>query len=112
MAAGGASHPEVALLLTELTVALRAAGHWQSHAPSASALSSPLPFCCDTLRFTEWLQWVFIPRTRALLEAGGPLPAASGITPMAEEALRGCNWDTTRIIALLQRFDQLIAAAR
>jgi uncharacterized protein YqcC (DUF446 family) len=64
------------------------------------------------LRFTEWLQWVFIPRTRALLDSGAPLPAASAITPMAEEALRGCDWDTTQIVSLMRRFDRLIATAR
>jgi uncharacterized protein YqcC (DUF446 family) len=105
-------HADVARLLAELTAALQAARRWQVRPPSLSALASPLPFCCDTLRFTEWLQWVFIPRTRALIDAGAPLPKASTITPMAEEALRGCDWDTTRVIALMRRFDQLIATVR
>lgn len=101
---------DVTSLLDDLTIALRTAGQWQMLPPSPTALASPLPFCCDTLRFTEWLQWLFIPRTRALLAADGPLPTVSGIAPMAEEALHGCDWDTAPIIALLARFDRLIAA--
>jgi uncharacterized protein YqcC (DUF446 family) len=102
----------VVQLLAELAAALQAAGRWQAQPPPPAALASRLPFCCDTLRFTEWLQWVFIPRTRALLDAGGPLPKASAITPMAEEALHGCDWDTARVIALMRHFDRLVAAAR
>ncbi|WP_295889013.1 YqcC family protein [uncultured Thiohalocapsa sp.] len=102
---------DIARLLDDLTMALKAAGQWQLLPPPPAALASPLPFCCDTLRFTEWVQWLFIPRTRALLAADAPLPAVSGIAPMAEEALRGCDWDTVDVIALLRRFDRLIAAA-
>lgn len=99
---------EVATLLEDLTAALQAAGQWQMLPPPAAALASPLPFCCDTLRFTEWLQWLFIPRTRALLAGDEPLPSVSGIAPMAEEALRSCDWNTAPVIALLARFDGLI----
>jgi len=60
------------------------------------------------MRFTQWLQWVFVPHTRALVEAGGLLPEASGIRPMAEEALRGCDWTTVPLIRLLGRFDRMI----
>jgi uncharacterized protein YqcC (DUF446 family) len=102
---------ELAALLTELATALQAAGQWQMLPPPAAALASTLPFCCDTLRFTEWLQWLFIPRTRAVLDAGESLPSVSGIAPMAEEALDGCDWGTARIVSLLARFDRLIAAA-
>jgi uncharacterized protein YqcC (DUF446 family) len=102
---------QVATLLDALTATLQGAGQWQAAAPPPSAFASQLPFCCDTLRFTEWLQWLFIPRTRALLDAGRPLPSASGIAPMAEEALQGCDWDTTELIHLLQRFDRLVTAS-
>jgi uncharacterized protein YqcC (DUF446 family) len=58
--------------------------------------------------FTQWLQWVFIPHTRALAEAGGPMPEASGIRPMAEEALRDCDWSPIPLMVLLDRFDRMI----
>ena len=85
-------------------------GQWEPVPPRAVAFESRLPFCCDTLRFTQWLQWVFVPRTRALAESGGPMPEVSGIRPMAEEALRGCDWDTAPLLVLLDRFDRLINA--
>jgi uncharacterized protein YqcC (DUF446 family) len=95
-------------LMTEIEQELRRQGQWEGRAPSPRALASPLPFCCDTLRFTQWLQWVFVPHTRALAESGRPLPSASGVRPMAEEALRGCTWDTGALLQLLGRFDGMI----
>jgi uncharacterized protein YqcC (DUF446 family) len=96
----------LAALMDELEAELRGLGLWQQSPPPV--LTSALPFCADVLRFTEWLQWVFVPRTRALLDAGGPLPSRSGIRPMAEEVLAGCDWDSGRLIALLGRVDQVI----
>lgn len=95
-------------LLAELEEELRRQGQWETVPPPREAFESQLPFSCDTLRFTQWLQWVFVPRTQALISAGGPMPARSAIRPMAEEALGGCPWDTGAVIALLGQFDQMI----
>jgi uncharacterized protein YqcC (DUF446 family) len=94
--------------MAEIEGELRRCGQWESTPPSAQALASSLPFCCDTLRFTQWLQWVFLPHTRALAESGRPMPRASGIRPMAEEALRGCPWETLPLLKLLGEFDRMI----
>ena len=51
---------------------LRVLGWWQEQAPSAEALASQEPFCVDTLTFEQWLQWIFLPRMKQLLEAGAP----------------------------------------
>ena len=100
--------PEPLRLMAEIEQELRRHGQWEGQAPSDQALASRLPFCCDTLRFTQWLQWVFIPHTRALAEAGRRMPETSCIQPMAEEALRGCPWETRPLLQLLGRFDRMI----
>lgn len=94
--------------MVDLEHELRRRGQWEPAPPPRAAFESRLPFCCDTMRFTQWLQWVFIPHTRALAEAGGPMPDASGIRPMAEEALRGCDWEIIPLLVLLDRFDRMI----
>ncbi len=63
------------------------------------------PFFADTMNFSEWLQWVFIARFRAILEADHPLPGQCDIAPMAEEALKGMEQDVTGIINLIKQFD-------
>ena len=87
---------------------LRRLGLWQASPPSPEALASQMPFCFDTLAFTEWLQWVFIPRTRAVIDHGGPLPEHSGIAPLAEEVFKEMSEDTEALYTLLCRFDRLI----
>jgi uncharacterized protein YqcC (DUF446 family) len=57
------------------------------------------------MNFSEWLQWVFIARFRAILEADHPLPGQCDIAPMAEEALKGMEQETSQIVQILKQFD-------
>ena len=74
--------------LNALQVAMRLHQLWEAVPPSADALASTDPFCINTLSATQWLQWVFIPRMQALLEAKAALPRNFAITPYLEEALK------------------------
>lgn len=95
------------LLLIER--ALRLAGLWGER-PASAALQSQQPFCVDTLRFEQWLQWVFLPRMKLIVEAGAPLPSASGIRPMAEEVYAGQALEVGALLEALDRFDRLIGS--
>ncbi|MEK1905379.1 MAG: YqcC family protein [Pseudomonas sp.] len=103
--------PAVADQLLLIERELRVLGLWGAVAPSAEALASEQPFCVDTLSFDEWLQWLFLPRMKGLLETGGPLPAASGIQPMAEESYKGREAEMQGLLRLLGEFDRLIGGA-
>tara|TARA_Y100001951_G_scaffold18759_1_gene14006 strand:- start:4761 stop:5090 length:330 start_codon:yes stop_codon:yes gene_type:complete len=87
---------------------LRVLGWWQEQAPSAEALASQEPFCVDTLTFEQWLQWIFLPRMKQLLEAGAALPSVSGIQPMAEMVYREQSGLARRLLELLGEFDRLL----
>jgi uncharacterized protein YqcC (DUF446 family) len=100
---------QIADVLLEIEAELRISGKWQQNQPPMSALASAEPFCVDTLRFEQWLQWVFLPRMRQILEQQQPLPVKSGIYAYAEEALPGDAPSTSRLLALIRRFDDLIA---
>lgn len=95
-------------LLVEIRAELKAQALWEPAPPPPDALKSEAPFCFDTLEFNQWLQWVFIPRTHALLDAGGSFPADSNIAPMAEWFdEQNEDIDGRRLTALLARFDRL-----
>ncbi|WP_417311833.1 YqcC family protein [Ectopseudomonas khazarica] len=94
------------LLLIECE--LRVLGWWQEQAPSAEALASQEPFCVDTLTFEQWLQWIFLPRMKQLLEADAALPSVSGIQPMAEMVYREQSGVARRLLELLGEFDRLL----
>ena len=87
---------------------LRLLGWWQDEAPSAEALDSPEPFCVDTLTFEQWLQWIFLPRMKVLLESGAALPSVSGIQAMGEMVYRQQPGIARRLLELLGEFDRLL----
>lgn len=92
-------------LLQDIQSELEFLSLWEPVSPPPAAFESNQPFCYDTLQFSQWLQWVFIARFRALLQGNLPLPAACCIAPMAEEALRERESSSARLLQLLQRFD-------
>lgn len=95
-------------LMLHLEQAMRTAGLWQQQPPTPAAMASRTPFCADTLAFTEWLQFIFLPRMRQLIEQDQSLPQSSSIAVMAEEALPEVSGKAT-ILATLRAFDSLIA---
>lgn len=99
---------EVAEQLLLIERELRVLGWWADAAPSAEALSSPEPFCVDTLAFEEWLQWIFLPKMKIILESGADLPQVSGIRPMAEMAFRERPVEVRALLESLGEFDRLI----
>lgn len=79
---------EIKQYLDELQQAMVKHQLWETTPPPAEALESDQPFCVESLSPTQWLQWVFIPRMHALIEAGAELPKNFAITPYLEEALK------------------------
>ena len=103
---------ELARLLEAIEADLRRLSYWEAVPPAPERLASEVPFCHDTLELTQWLQWIFVPRFRALLDARGPLPAACSIAPVAELAFGELPEDTDALLALLSAFDSVIATRR
>lgn len=90
---------------------LRLLGKWAAHSPEAYALASQEPFCVDTLAFEEWLQWVFLPRMRHLVESNAALPSACGIEAMAEVAYPGGKTRMAGLFTTLAQIDRLLGVA-
>ena len=98
---------EVARLLQQLEQEMLRQGLWSSTPPSPAAMASRQPFCCDTLSFSQWLQYVLLPKMALLLESGQPLPGNFAIHPMAEEAFKLVPQDTRALTALILQLDRL-----
>lgn len=99
----------IADVLLQVEANLRVTGQWERHRPPPHALRSELPFCMDTLRFEQWLQWIFLPRMKAILEQRQPLPGKSDIHAYAEEALPRNSVPASKLLELVKRFDDLIS---
>ncbi len=104
-------HDEVERVVAAMEWQMRALGIWSDEAPSAQALASTAPFCYDTLQFDQWLQWVFLPRIRALLEQGSQLPGKSDIAPLAEVWFieQEMAEEAEELVQLIRDFDRLLS---
>lgn len=102
----------IASRLQALEAELRRQQRWESVMPSADRLASEMPFCHDTLEYLQWVQWVFIPRFRAVLEGDHPLPVACAITPAAEIALDPEDPEIDALLAALREIDHLVSYRR
>ena len=100
---------EVADQLLLIERELRLLGWWASVPPTAQELSSVQPFCVDTLELHQWLQWIFLPRMKALIENGQPLPAVSGIREMAEMVYAERIGEVRTLLTVLAEFDRRIS---
>ncbi|MCL6271755.1 YqcC family protein [Sansalvadorimonas sp. 2012CJ34-2] len=99
----------VSALLLELETSLKELGLWSGMPPSVEAMSSQLPFCVDKMDFTEWLQWIYLPRMRAIIDHGSDLPVGSSIHPYAEEALKGMGERITPLLKIVARLDEAMS---
>jgi len=99
----------IADVLLEVEANLRSSGIWDENQPPESALASSQPFCTDTLKFEQWLQWIFLPRMKKILEQQQPLPHSSGIYVYAQNSLPRQQSGVANLLALIKRFDELIS---
>ena len=99
---------EIIDLLEALEQELRRLNAWCPMPPSPEAMASSAPFCLDSMTCSQWLQWVFAPRIRALLECDGPLPTGSNIVPYAQIALPAEGLHSDDLMKIIAQFDQLM----
>ncbi len=98
----------IADVILEVEANLRTRGKWEKCQPSVSALASDQPFCLDTLKFEQWLQWIFLPRMKYVLEETRPLPARSGIYEYAQDCVPRKDPRASNLLRLIKKFDDLI----
>lgn len=101
---------EISEALLAIEAELRFLALWENEPPSADDLLSNQPFCCDTLDFPQWVQWVLLPRMWHIIEHSGPYPSRCGIYGYAEEWSMYQDADCLALLNLIKRFDALIEA--
>ena len=97
--------------LAEVEAQLRHHGLLESEPPSGEALASRQPFCIDTLRFPQWVQFVFLPQLTDRLRAGEAMPDYCEVAPMAEEYFRTEQMAADALVEALRELDRLVTAS-
>jgi len=93
-------------LLDELAQTLKLLNLWQTEQPNATELASSAPFCCDTLAFEQWLQFIFIPKLTMMVNQQQSLPTKISLTPMAEEAFNHLSVKAKPLFDVIQKIDK------
>ena len=76
-------------LLEDMETELKVLGCWQAMPPTPEAMSSEVPFCMDTMAFSQWLQWLFIPRVRAIVDQGGGFAKRCQYQTLCRRSVKG-----------------------
>lgn len=105
-------HQRLATLLAQLTQQLKINNLWQQQAPTKQALASTAPFCCDTLSFAQWLQFIFIERMTLMAKSKAQLPNVISLCPMAEEAFKLHDDAIIPLITTIADIDELLSGKR
>lgn len=100
---------DIGELLAHVQKSMEAAGVWQTIAPEPERLMSQQPFSIDTLSFLEWLQWIYIARLRALLDANAQLPQGAQVSPYAEEAMKASDVSVPGLLDLIRQLDNALS---
>ncbi|MBS1913854.1 MAG: YqcC family protein [Bacteroidetes bacterium] len=88
---------------------MRHARMWQHEALPPEAYQFRAAFAMDTMAFTQWLQFVFLPRVRAIVAERGALPGQSFVAAQAVREFDGVE-QAARLESLLADLDALVNA--
>ena len=94
--------------LRDIEKELRILNLWDTEQPPLHALQSQMPFCYDTMRLPQWLQWVFLPRCHQMIQTRDGIPEDSDIHTIAEYYFQQAGIDADDLLICVKRFDDLI----
>jgi uncharacterized protein YqcC (DUF446 family) len=102
---------DVAAKVAEVEGEMRATGLWQDGPLRAEQYGFRQAFGADTMSFAQWLQFILVPRVKAIIESGGEFPPKSQV---GDKAFREfVMWpsqgdlDVEKLVRLLNEFDAL-----
>jgi uncharacterized protein YqcC (DUF446 family) len=97
--------------ISEIEAEMKRIGYWSLEPLPEEAYDFQQAFAMDTMAFSQWLQFILIPRVRAIIEEKGDFPSESMV---GTQAVREFDGDETAsgLIKLLSEFDALFRKSR
>lgn len=96
---------QVAGYADQIEAEMRAIGMWQAEPLRPEQKKFKQAFAMDTMNFSQWLQFIFLPRVREAV-ASNEFPSGSSVGAQAVREFDGDS-DADRLINLLSEFDAL-----
>ena len=98
---------ELARETDALEAELRRLGWWQSTPIEPERMDFRAAFAMDTMAFSQWLQFVFVPAAREIAAGRRALPPSSHLAAHAVRELDGVE-DADALCAILRRIDDAV----
>jgi len=80
-------------------------GYWQDQPLRPEQMEFHKAFAMDTMSYSQWLQFIFIPRVREAI-ASGDFPSGSEVGAQAVREFDG-DYKASGLVSLLSEFDAL-----
>lgn len=90
----------------EIEAELLRLGWWSDMPPTQEAIDQMGAFGQGTMTFANWLQFIFLPRVRELIEERGEFPSESNVGAYAVREFDGQD-EASALVSLLIAFDGL-----
>lgn len=100
------SHETVQEWTDKIEAEMKRAGYWRDEPLPPEMYHFTQAFAMDTMSFSYWLQFIFIPRVRSIIAEKGQFPSRSMV---GVQALREFDGDdaANELVTLLIGFDDL-----
>jgi uncharacterized protein YqcC (DUF446 family) len=100
------SHQLVGQRIAAIEAEMKSIGMWQTTPLPPAAMNFHKAFAMDTMAYSQWLQFVFIPRVNQIVSTNGKFPSSSSV---GTQAIREFDGDdkAASLVTLLCEFDAL-----
>lgn len=92
--------------ISEIEEEMKRTGYWSSEPLPEEAYDFREAFAMDTMAFSQWLQFILIPRVRSIIEQKGDFPTDSMVGVQAAREFDG-DANAAHLVSLLSEFDAL-----
>ncbi len=94
----------VLFIIAEIEAEMHRIGLWQAEPLQPEQYQFSKAFAMDTMTFSQWLQFIFIPRVRDRA-ASGIFPSTSQVSIQAIREFEGVP-EASHLVTLLSKFDK------
>ncbi len=94
-------------IIEEIETEMKQTGYWSDEPLPENACQFRQAFAMDTMPFSQWVQFIFIPRVRSIIVEKSSFPKNSMV---GTQALREFGGDEagSKLVSLLIEFDKII----
>ena len=93
--------------VTAIEAEMKRSGLWQSDPLAPEQYAFQQAFAMDTMAFSQWLQFIFIPRVRGIIQTRGEFPSSSSVGAQAIREFDGFE-EAAELVSILSGFDSLL----